>query len=266
MYPCSKSPEQWAKQTGQYLLLSEYMCSNTVLSPHIHTIESECRDIDFTLLGSATNHTLVLYPDGPCSYSTTKRIQVIFEPCPAGFVLDGIQCICERRLLELNESNICDIESDLIGRPNDTWIKPKWDNTTENYTGFVLSHYCPLDYCNDTIKSLNFSFAASESASDAQSRENRSRTLCGECKDNYSVTLNTFHCKVCGNTYISLFIFFAFAGVLLIVILTGLQMTVAAGTINGLILYANIVSANKDTFFPPQQGPSSYHGLILILE
>ena len=70
--------------------------------------------------------------------------------------------------------------------------------------------------------------------------------------DNYSLKLNHLNCKICGNEYISLLAVFAFAGIVLIVMLTGLHMTVATGTINGLILYVNIVGANKDIFFPNQ--------------
>ena len=46
-------------------------------------------------------------------------------------------------------------------------------------------------------------------------------------------------------------LFFVFAGIALIAVLLVLRITVAAGTINGLILYANIVSVNRNIFFPP---------------
>ena len=39
----------------------------------------------------------------------------------------------------------------------------------------------------------------------------------------------------------------------LIALLLALHMTVAAGTLNGLILYANIVNVHRDIFFPPGQ-------------
>ena len=145
---------------------------NTQLNQLNHTVQNQCRDIDFKLLSPQTNHTLILYPEGPCSSSATKSIQVIFEPCPAGFALDVNQCICEQRLRDIDNANIsCDIESGLIKRPRGTWIKPMWDNMTEEYTGFILSTICPIGYCNDSIGYLNFSFAARESACDAQCQE-----------------------------------------------------------------------------------------------
>jgi len=46
---------------------------------------------------------------------------------------------------------------------------------------------------------------------------------------------------------------FALAGVALVFFLLILKLTVAAGTINGLIFYANIVMVNHVIFFPPNQ-------------
>ena len=81
----------------------------------------------------------------------------------------------------------------------------------------------------------------------------RSGILCGQCK-NYSLTLGSMECRQCTNIYLLLLVPFALAGILLIVFLslTDLDMTVAAGTINGLLFYANIVWENKATFFPPE--------------
>jgi len=44
---------------------------------------------------------------------------------------------------------------------------------------------------------------------------------------------------------------FALAGIALILLLLICKLTVAAGTINGLIFYANIVTINHAIFFPP---------------
>lgn len=42
------------------------------------------------------------------------------------------------------------------------------------------------------------------------------------------------------------------AGMALIAILLLLRMTVASGTVNGMILYVNVVHISKDLFFPPE--------------
>ena len=226
----------------------------TQLHPATHITSTICTDISFMMFSGNGSKTLVLYPDeGPCFSSNTakKRVQIDFDNCPPGFTLDPkhnyTRCACEQRLIEVNETNKCDIEEEVIERPDGTWIKPTWDEDG-NYIGFILSRYCPFNYCNE-IQSLNFLFDDGNNVSDAQCDENRTGTLCGNCTENHSLTLNQFKCRECGNEYISLLVLFAFAGVLLIVILTGLHMTVAAGTINGLILYANIIGANSERFF-----------------
>ena len=53
------------------------------------------------------------------------------------------------------------------------------------------------------------------------------------------------------------------AGIALVALLLVLNMTVAVGTLNGLIFYANIVFANKSILLPFQTRNSllcSYHG------
>ena len=43
---------------------------------------------------------------------------------------------------------------------------------------------------------------------------------------------------------------FVVMGVVLVAVVTLLNMTVSVGTLNGLILFANILQANKTTFLP----------------
>ena len=44
---------------------------------------------------------------------------------------------------------------------------------------------------------------------------------------------------------------FSLAGIALVFVLLVFKLTVAAGTINGLIFYAIIVAVNRAIFFPP---------------
>ena len=50
-----------------------------------------------------------------------------------------------------------------------------------------------------------------------------------------------------------MFIPFALAGIALVFLLLIFKLTVAAGTINGLIFYANVVAVNRSIFFPPNE-------------
>ncbi len=110
--------------------------------------------------------------------------------------------------------------------------------------GIILYSTCPFDYCiTDGI-----SFRVEDS--NAQCNHNRSGLLCGECPEGLSLLLGSTHCEKCSNSYLALLLFFAAAGLILVAFLLLLNLTVAVGTINGLVFYANIVEANETLFFP----------------
>ena len=209
-----------------------------------------CSDFGLRLLSEGKHTVLTLSPDGPCADVSNlhKTVEVTLEPCPPGFEPEGNQCKCEKRLLELKSSIDCDIDTGLIERPGYSWIQPILDKNL-TYSGFILRRECPFDYCISPLTKtvfLNFSMETNDNQCDTH----RTGTLCGRCKEGYSLTLNHFQCKICSNEYISLVLGFGFAGVALIAVLLALHMTVAAGTINGLILYANIVNICRDVFLP----------------
>ena len=73
---------------------------------------------------------------------------------------------------------------------------------------------------------------------------------CG-CPPGLSLSLgDPEYCLKCSNVYLVLIIPFALAGLALVFFIKVLNLTVAEGTINGLIFYANIVQANQAVFFP----------------
>ena len=223
---------------------------NATLISNSYRNNGSCSDIGFRLFTEEEYIVLTLVPDGPCDdvSGVHKTVEVTLEPCPPGFELARNHCKCEKRLLELNSSNNCDIDTGLVERPGNSWIQPILDEK-QGYRGFILSKECPYDYCippsTNTVL-LNFS----SEINDGQCVTNRAGKLCGGCKDGYSLTLNNFECKICQNQHLSLLLAFGFAGIVLIATLFALHMTVATGTINGLILYANIVNICRDVFLP----------------
>ena len=60
----------------------------------------------------------------------------------------------------------------------------------------------------------------------------------------------TFKRKQCTNIHLALLIPFAVMGVALVFLLLVCKLTVAAGTLSGLVFYANIVGANSAIFLP----------------
>ena len=119
------------------------------------------------------------------------------------------------------------------------------ENST-NGTGYII-HDCQFDYCVE--KPVNISLNSSQ-VRDRQCAFDRSGVLCGECQQGLSLVLATSRCEECSNIYLLLLIPFALAGIVLVVFILLFNITIATGTIHGLIFYANVLAANKAIFLP----------------
>ena len=173
-------------------------------------------------------------------------VSIYLQPCPVGFELSEYNnCVCSYLLTNFVA---CSIDTMMITKISPVWLSAvNYTRAQENISVVYLIHqHCPFDYC----LSGDFNFSLEDP--DAQCNRNRSGILCGKCKPGYSLTLGTNKCKQCTNIYLLLLVPFALAGVLLIVFLSLTDMTVTAGTINGLLFFANIVRENQATFFPAQ--------------
>ena len=204
----------------------------------------KCTRITYRLHSAKNFTTLVLFPDGPCRDIGISRreFSIKFLPYPDGFFLRGSECVCDERLQEYTTK--CSVSDNSIERLSKTfWVGTLYENGS--YGGLILHSTCPLDYCMHTpvyIKLDNI---------DIQCNHNHFGTLCGSCNTNYSIAFSTLHCLPCSNRYLALIIPFALAGIALVIVLLLLQLTVATGTMNGLIFYANVIQASRSIFFNP---------------
>ena len=84
---------------------------------------------------------------------------------------------------------------------------------------------------------------------DDQYAFNRSSLLCGSCQPDLSLSLCSSRCLQSPNNWPTLLAAITIAailsGIALVALLLVLNMTVAVGTLNGLIFYANVVYANR---------------------
>ena len=210
-------------------------------------IDSSCNTLKYTIHSRATGTTqeMTLYAQGPCSPTQTNTLTVTMniQHCPPGFELsvDEPVCMCAKRLQQF--TNTCIIDSTTVLREHNAEFWVGYDNESR---GLILHPNCPFHYCTSKETYL------AVDDSDKQCNYNRSGLLCGRCSENLSLALGSSHCLQCSNSYLSLIAAFAFAGVALVLLLLVLRLTVAAGTINGLVFYANIVAVNSAIFFPPQ--------------
>ena len=144
---------------------------------------------------------------------------------------------------------ICDIQHQTISRDGLVWVGTYGNNTV------AASKYCPYNYCKRARTEVNLTTQESESeyinhsATDIQCKLHHSGVLCGGCQPGLSLALGTNRCLRCSNVYIPLLLPFAMAGLLLVFFIKLLNLTISQGTMNELIFYVNVVSANKHLYY-----------------
>ena len=209
-------------------------------------INNSCTELEYNVYSDRPEVLIDLYADGPCGDEglSKRTLSVTFLPCtcPIGFQPSETNQIC---------TCSCDAEIKTIARCSDdviTLLSHDWVgfvNESTNNTG-LLVHPCPFDYCLE--RPVNISLSVPNGA-DMQCAFNRSNLLCGECKQGLSLVLGSSKCMKCTDKYLAVLLPFAILGILLVTLILVLNMTVAVGTINGLIFYANIVGAAQSVFF-----------------
>ena len=131
------------------------------------------------------------------------------------------------------------------------WIS--YLNNTD-VTGYLVYSNCPFDYCLSTSPQVDLN---QPNGADAQCAFNRSSLLCGSCQPGLSLSLGSSRCLPCPSYWSALLIVITIvailAGIALVALLLVLNMTVAVGTLNGLIFYANVMYANKSILLPFQE-------------
>ena len=171
-------------------------------------------------------------------------VEINLLPCPVGFQLVREKCVCQQ-ILRDNNIHSCFFSNDtaFILRPNPYWIGLPNDN--DSNSSILIHPHCPLDYC--ISKDINIT----AESPDTQCQYQRSGVLCGSCREGLSMILGSSECKTCSNLYLTSILIFILAGAMLVTLVTLLNMTVSVGTLNGLILFANILQADPITFLPP---------------
>ena len=175
-------------------------------------------------------------------------INVTLEPCPPGFSRSKSgKCECSVTLKSINIFNCAIYNGTLyITRSGNQWIWP-----LPSHKSILVSNYCPFNYCKKKTVSLNIS------APDEQCDLNHSGILCGACLTNLSLAIGSSRCLNCPDNYRTLLLIaFAAAGIVLVLFIKILDLTVTTGTLNGLLLYSNIIWANQSILFPEESETS----------
>ena len=170
-------------------------------------------------------------------YSFHTPIQV--HPCPFGFVQNNSSHICTCTSLLQKYKVKCDIDNLKVSRTAGFWI----GNNSEEVLSIHI--HCPYDYCVTTDISFNIC-----DDQDTQCNYNRSGVLCGGWRPNFSTVFGSTKCKNCTNQSHWVIIPIAVTGLVMLALIFIFNFTVTVGTLNGLILYANIIKSGIINLLP----------------
>ena len=182
-------------------------------------------------------------------------VRITLNNCPPGFKLNSSTGACgclpnfEKNVNHYSNEKVvkCSINDVSFTRPyRYLWVG------LGNKSSIKYSVTCPSGYCNihrhhDILK-LNDtgSFVTSSSTGDTEPLCYGSRTgdLCGKCSSNYSVVFGSTVCQLCHNKlWLVTSIIYILAGPLIVFLLYTLKLTLATGTLNGIIFFAQVANA-----------------------
>ena len=183
-------------------------------------------------------------------------INVTLLDCPPGFQLntDTGRCDCDAALQEIGINN-CSIHdnSSFFTRSGDQWLQQVSSND------IVSSKYCPFNYCRQGPVNMNLSDPYEQCVL------NHTGILCGACPPMLSLAIGSSRCLHCPDNYDTLLLIaFAAAGIVVVLCINIFDVTVTTGTINGLILYANITWGHKSILFPNPTQTSSLLNFLKV--
>ena len=181
-------------------------------------------------------------------YNYPLYVNISFHSCPSGFSLTDIlpfKCDCNN-LLQKMPGVECTIQDQLISRGGSVWVG-KYGNES-----VAASKYCPLNYCNSNeikLTLINTDSSTHHNLTSIQCNYNHSGILCGGCQPGLSLMLGSDQCLKCSNYYVFLLLPCGIAGIILVLFIQVLNLTIAEGTLNGLIFYANVIKANQYLYY-----------------
>ena len=171
-------------------------------------------------------------------------VNISILPCPLGMRLSNgthKTCQCDPKLANFVERCVVENNTALLYRNGSTWI----GISPHNNSTIWAQNYCPSEYCKTETLGVNLDNP------DSQCALNRTGVLCGGCPPGLSLAGGTSKCIHCpNNNGLAFLVVFALSGLTYVLMVRLLDFTVAHGTVNGLIFFANAVWINQDLFFP----------------
>ena len=248
-----------ANQPVSATVYSSFESTRNDLMKHLFTVNKDrnsvCTDLSFSNTASGnSSDKLILHVEGPCKDAELSKLRFDIDfyscsECPIGFepqtTSKRCECTCDSFLKPFTVITRCNSSTGTLLRETNFWL------TYLTNLGYLFYEFCPMDYCQPPITEINLNIP---SGSDAQCAFNRTGILCGSCQPGLSLSLGSSMCLSCPEFWAVYFVLITMAallaGVALCIIILVLNLTVAEGTINGVILYANIIAVSYSAFLP----------------
>ena len=224
----------------------------------ITNIGAECSKLDYNVPfpDKTEDYNLTVYANGTClTHGISVDIHVSECSCAPGFMREDTKycfCVCDKDETFSKYITHCYSKTESVTRKGRFWIMYLNNSDNPNYSPYFIHRYCPLDYCKPPSKPVNVTLNL-PNGSDAQCAGNRGGLLCGQCLLNYSLSLGSSKCIKCPDNWYGQLVGFViasiFLGIILVFLILVLNVTVAVGTLNSIIFYANIIYASNSTYF-----------------
>ena len=194
-------------------------------------------------------------PESICSYRMTPRIRINIMPCPWGFNIDNTAGTCRCNYVTFYHTQIvCFLDDLIIQKPlrKNTWIgcRTSGSNCTDR-SEFLYGICGQVSYCNQ-----NYNVSASNTHHQCQT--GRTGIACGSCRTNYSAVFGSSKCKRCTNSYLSLLPLYLIAPIILLILISKLNITIANGTVYGFLFYMGFLEIYKDILHYNSRGLKPY--------
>ena len=176
-----------------------------------------------------------------------KILDITIKPCPLGFTLihHTGSCGC-LTLLRNIEGTKCSIRRQTISKPRTSNV---WLGRIGKSSTFALGIDCPISYCNNDPRNTHYIITKNGIFLTNHNKKNlplcwnnRSGTLCGHCYKQ-SVIFGSSRCETCSNWWLLTILLYTAAGPLFVFALYIFKLTLTAGTLNGIIFYAQVTNA-----------------------
>ena len=202
-------------------------------------VTTECSPVIYTLsVSNENNRECSIQLQYEVEFPVLSVYYVRILPCPPGFIFFEQKCQCHPALQYVTPHPTCCINEQSVYRPENSWLSFSVESNEILYT-----EICPFQNCLQKHSFIQLLHP------DTQCDHSRTGVLCGECLNGLSSVFGSSKCKKCSNVWLASILMFSVAGLLLVFLLFLSKTTIKDGSINGFVLYVNIVSINSYNIF-----------------